>query len=95
MTAAGLLPALSGRGKLVDSDRHRANIAAHIRSTSGRTGAETGRLVSELLRRSWPGGGHDRTEPAALDWVRRWRNSRSVVSVPLCSCRTGYCKLCN
>ena len=79
----------------MDSDRRTANIAAHIRTTSGRTAAETGRLVSELLRRSWPGGEHDRSERAALDWVGRWRNSGAAVSVPLCSCRTGYCQLCN
>lgn len=79
----------------MDSHRHKANIAAHIRSTAGRTGAENGRLVSELLSRSWPGGEHDRIEPAALDWVRRWRNSSAALPVPLCSCRTGYCRLCN
>jgi hypothetical protein len=75
--------------------RRRSLIADHISSTSRRSGAETGRLVSTLLRGCWPGGQGDRSEPAALEWVRRWRLGGAAISPPACSCRDGYCALCN
>jgi hypothetical protein len=30
------------------------------------------RLASTASTRCWPGGGADRTEPVALEWLRRW-----------------------
>jgi hypothetical protein len=71
-----------------------AGIAAHIESVSARPEADTARLVAELLRRCWPGGPSDRTEPEALEWVRR--SGPRVGAVPqACSCAEGRCELCN
>jgi hypothetical protein len=75
--------------------RRRSLIASHIASTSRRSRAETGRLVTTLLHGSWPGGEGDRSEPVALEWVRRWRPARAAILPPACSCRDGYCTLCN
>jgi hypothetical protein len=47
-----------------------------------------------LADRCWPGGA-DRTEPAALEWLRRW-GPRAAQPLPLaCECRAGRCELCN
>lgn len=58
------------------------------------THAETSRLAAELHDRCWPGGA-DRTEPAALEWLRRW-GPRGAQPLPLaCSCSAGRCDVCN
>ena len=60
--------------------------------------AETGRRTSggltRLVRRCWPEAS-DATQPAARDWLRRWRPSRLTAEVPDCTCRTGTCGWCN
>jgi hypothetical protein len=51
--------------------------------------------ASRLARQQWPGGLMDRSEPAALEWVRRWGPSRITADMPDCSCTHGHCAICN
>jgi hypothetical protein len=70
-------------------------IAAHIESISSRSESDTRRLIAAILRLSWPGDSGDRSEPGALEWVRRW-GPRRVGPVPsACSCAAGRCRVCN
>jgi hypothetical protein len=70
-------------------------ISAHIQSISAQAEPDRARLVSEMLRLSWPGGCGDRSEPVALEWVRRWGPHRIGPLAPACSCETGRCRVCN
>jgi len=72
-----------------------AFIAALVDSICSRTDFEADRLASRLMRRHWPGGGFDRTHPAALDWIRRWGPVGPPHALPGCSCAKGRCGLCN
>jgi hypothetical protein len=70
-------------------------LAAHIESIATRTEPDTDQLVLRMLGRCWLGGSGDRSEPGALEWVRRWA-PLVIVPVPLaCSCALGRCRLCN
>ena len=40
------------------------------------------RYLGELLDRSWPGGTADRSQPAALEWLRLWQPQQLIVSPP-------------
>jgi len=70
-------------------------IETHIRSISARSDPATSQLISTMLRRCWPGGASDRSESAALEWVRRWGPRRIAPPVPTCSCAAGRCQVCN
>jgi len=70
-------------------------IAAHIESVSSRAQPDTVRLLAAMLCFCWPGGIGDRSEPAALEWVRRWGPRRAGPVLPVCSCAVGRCRLCN
>lgn len=72
-----------------------AQLAEHIESIATRTDADAERLVTALLHRAWPGGSADRTEPAALEWVRRWGPTRIAAAAVSCSCDAGHCAVCN
>jgi hypothetical protein len=76
-------------------DHRRARAAALVATAGRRTAAERDDLVAVLRAHCWPGGGTDRTEPAARAWVRRWRPERLGAVVPRCTCRQGSCVLCN
>jgi hypothetical protein len=67
----------------------------HISALAGRSASETSHLVARMQRSCWPGGSTDRTEPAAIAWVRRWRPARFGAHVPVCSCAQGRCVMCN
>jgi len=67
----------------------------HISDIAGRSASETGHLAARMQRICWPGGSADRSEPAAIAWVRRWRPARAGAPVPLCSCAQGRCVMCN
>jgi hypothetical protein len=56
---------------------------------------ETTELAAALLSRTWPGGHGDRSEPVALEWVRRWGPSRLTEASYACSCEQGRCTVCN
>jgi hypothetical protein len=71
------------------------SIEAHIAAAAGRTERETRRLTSRVVARCWPGGGADRTEPAALAWISRWHPARAAAALPACSCSAGRCPVCN
>lgn len=47
---------------------------------------------AHLLRAARP---LDRTEPAALEWVRRWGPAPHGAALPECSCAAGRCVTCN
>lgn len=70
-------------------------IRRHIEAVAARQEAETRRLVARLARACWPTGVDDRTQPAALNWVRRWRPARIGAAIPACSCTRGRCAVCN
>ena len=78
-----------------DEQPAEALVAALVESISGRTQLEADRLASAVMRRHWPDGGSDRSNPAARDWVRRWGPKRPVHVLPGCSCARGACGLCN
>ena len=70
-------------------------IEAHIAALSLRTPGEAKRLADRLAGHSWPGGGVDRCEPGALEWVRRWRPLGFVTDRVVCACSSGRCPVCN
>jgi hypothetical protein len=78
----------------VNGRRDTAFVAGLVRSIAGRRAEHHEQVAMELLRRCWPRGG-DRTDPAALGWVRRWRPERAALSPPACACATGRCAVCN
>jgi hypothetical protein len=78
------------------ADRSRdPQVVAHIEAISARAELDSARLVAVMFARCWPGGAGDRTEPEALQWVRRWSPARAGVLPPACSCKTGRCRICN
>jgi hypothetical protein len=66
-------------------------IPHHIRAIAARTAADDEALVTRLARDCSP----DRTEPAALPWVRRWAPVRLGAGLPVCGCAAGRCAVCN
>jgi hypothetical protein len=70
-------------------------IRAHIQAASTETAADVVGLTSRIIRTCWPGGPEDRTEPAALEWLRYWRPQRFAAELPACTCATGRCAVCN
>lgn len=77
------------------SDDRRDHLATAIESIATRTHVETAQLVATLGRTCWPRGLGDRTEPPALEWVRRWGPSRLTAATLDCSCSQGRCAVCN
>jgi hypothetical protein len=69
-------------------------IADHIRSILARAEPDSRRLAAAMVHSCWPAGG-DRTEPAAIEWVRGW-GPRGLAFLPVtCSCAAGRCRICN
>ena len=66
----------------------------HIASCAARTFAETGTLIERLHDGDAPARA-DRTDPAALGWVRHWHAGRCEAPLPACTCATGRCRFCN
>jgi hypothetical protein len=69
-------------------------LRSHIESSRG---PESPALLglARIVASCWPGGSTDRTERAALNWVRRWRPEKAGTPIPVCSCAVGHCALCN
>jgi hypothetical protein len=67
----------------------------HIESVAGRQEPGPISLAARLAASCWPSGSEDRTDPTALEWVRRWRPEKAGTPLPSCSCVTGRCGLCN
>jgi hypothetical protein len=72
-----------------------ALLVALIDSVRSRSDVQTAALGASLQRRCWPGGTADRSEPAALPWVRRWGPAQLTPPPPECSCAVGRCHVCN
>jgi hypothetical protein len=68
-------------------------LEAHLEAAAHATRARL--LRRRLARGCWPGGLEDRSDAAALAWIRHWRPQRSVAPVPECSCQAGHCAVCN
>lgn len=62
--------------------------------TASRRGTPGSVQIDELLSRCWPSGG-DRSEPAAIKWLREWGPSRAVLGPLECNCAAGRCAVCN
>ena len=78
------------------SDHRRDDdLAAAIESIATRSHTDTTRLLVTLGRTCWPRGIADRTEPPALEWVRRWGPARLTAATLDCSCSEGRCAVCN
>jgi hypothetical protein len=71
------------------------SVPAIVESIERRTADDTLQLSSRLHAYCWPGGLADRTEPSALEWVRRWGPSRLTAEPLTCSCAHGRCAVCN
>jgi hypothetical protein len=67
----------------------------HIESSAPGGRIDPRRLSTLIVSTCWPGGSEDRSEPAALDWIRHWRPERIAAELPACSCLTGRCVVCN
>jgi hypothetical protein len=52
-------------------------------------------LTARLVAYCWPGGHQDRYNQAAVPWLRQWGPLRTGAAVPVCSCASGYCDVCN
>ncbi len=79
----------------MDGEADPAFVAAHVSVIAARSRRDSDVLTLDLSRRAWPGGTADRTEPAALEWVRRWGPGRLTASPLDCSCEQGRCAVCN
>jgi hypothetical protein len=74
---------------------HDDRIRRHITEVTQRDASQTRSLMARIQRACWTGDGADRTQPAALGWVKRWRPARAAATLPACSCEHGRCALCN
>ena len=79
----------------MSDDRRDNDLTAVIESIATRTHVETAQLIATLGRTCWPRGIADRTEPPALEWVRRWGPARLTAATLDCSCSQGRCSVCN
>jgi hypothetical protein len=79
----------------MDERRRQFSISEHVEAIAARTETDRVRLVARLLGRSWPGGTPDRSERAALGWIRHWRPGRPTLMPPACGCAKGRCLVCN
>lgn len=67
----------------------------HIEAAVPGGGDDARRLAALILGACWPGGPEDRTERAAIHFLRHRHPSRAAVELPACSCATGRCLVCN
>jgi hypothetical protein len=74
-------------------DHH--ELRTHITAVAESRPVEQQGLTSRLVMHCWPGGPQDRSNPAALAWLRQWRPQRSAAQLPACSCASGRCAICN
>jgi len=73
----------------------REELRHHIDSAAPSGGAAALQLTSLIFDRCWPGGSADRSERAALEWLRQWHPDSIATELPSCSCSTGRCIVCN
>lgn len=82
-------------GYLLVAVMDRDELRFHLESAAGLGVGDSRALASLIAGACWPGGSEDRTEPVALEWLRRWHPERIAVALPACSCDSGHCALCN
>ena len=73
----------------------RNELRRHLESAAPYGGPRAIRLASLILGACWPGGPADRTERAALEMLRHGASVGVAAELPVCSCSTGHCVLCN
>jgi hypothetical protein len=74
-------------------DMHEDFMRRQIESVASEAARQ--RVADYLSSTCWPGGGWDRTLPAALAWVSTWRPERFAIDLVACGCSTGRCRVCN
>jgi hypothetical protein len=74
------------------SDADRRLIARVLSILDERTQAQ-GELLAVTLAARWSSS--DRHEPAAHEWLRRWRPRPATFVSPACTCVAGRCLVCN
>ena len=84
-----------GYSVAMDGPAREPSVPSIVASIEGRSARETDRLATMLRTWCWPGGGTDRREPGALEWVRRWGPARVLPEPTACSCVQGRCAVCN
>jgi hypothetical protein len=86
----------AGSTAAMPDEPRRSIVRAHIERIAERGGHDADRFAAALARRCWPGGPADRTDPAAIEWVRRWGAGAGRVPEPaVCGCAAGLCRVCN
>jgi hypothetical protein len=78
---------------MASRDEHVARLIEDARAGTGATAAHDRIGLAAHLR----GSLGERTEPAAREWLRLWRPTRSPGTAVLraCACATGLCPVCN
>ncbi len=84
-----MAPARPGRAMSQDDIRDHIRRAARHETPAGRG------ISVRIMRACWPGGPADRLDLIALAWVSRWRPIAPGTAIPVCSCATGRCTICN
>jgi hypothetical protein len=84
-----------GYAVAMDDAAREPTVPSIVASIEERTALDTERLATMLRTWCWPGGGSDRHEPSALEWVRRWGPGRVGPEPTACSCLQGHCAVCN
>lgn len=79
----------------MDGPAPEPSVPAIVESIEGRSVKDTELLSARLRDLCWPGGMGDRSQPSALEWVRRWGPSRLTAEPLPCSCVQGRCSVCN
>ena len=82
-------------GRRVPRTVNHEQLRDHLQAISNQYLAGDDGLMRLISGACWPPGGHDRSDPVASQWVRRWRPGTSHAVFPVCSCQIGRCSLCN
>jgi hypothetical protein len=90
--SAGALSRLPRAVGTMTHDELRIHLDASV--TASRP-AELREMTSRIVSACWPGGHEDRSLPAARAWFRYWRPQRAGATLPVCSCASGHCAVCN
>ena len=74
------------------SDPGHRLVARVVAVLDDRTPAQSDLLAATLAAR-W--SATDRHDPAAHEWLRRWRPRPATFVTPACTCVAGRCLVCN